>query len=265
MPAYTEPVGGCTVLEQREFQTYTLIPSKQTVICYVPPACTLDITGTTVTNVTVRGGTDGEIVADAGGYTGATFAWTINGVASGGTGVQATFSDLSAGYYDIVVTEGDCTAAEFSVQVVDGEFRTGPMVFTHAADLAAAENPIIYEVKTAQSGVGSPAQATITIDDTIFDSEYIKFELSSPYPYTQTFYAKSFPNKSNYFLASTLKDSGGVTVGANTIAEIAQSLADALIQDSLIPKVYTISYAGGTTISLKAKENGERFALTNNM
>ena len=261
-----EPVGGCTIEEQREFRNYTLIASKQTVVCYVPPACTLDITGTTVTNVTIQGGSDGEIAAATSGATGATLTWFINNAEdTTGTALTHDFTGLTAGFYDIRVEEEACTALEYSVQVLDGEFRTGNMVLTQAKDLTASENPIIYELRTAQSsGIGNKAVFNLDIDATITNGDSITFNLTAPYEYSQTFYAKGFPDKSNYFLASVLTDQEGNTVGANTLSEIAQSLADALQNDVLIPKVYTINYNGGQVVSLKAKEDGERFTLSNN-
>ena len=255
---------GCSSTETLYFRNYALSPQPNLPICYVSPSCELDITGTTITNCQTRGSSDGEIHAEV-ASTGATITWYINGVEdTTGTAVTHDFTGLTTGYYQISAEEGDCFAQEDSLHVLDGEFRTGSMQLTQAKDLTCSENPIIYEIRTAIAGVGAQAQVQITIDDDIYNNEYIQFELTAPYAYSQTFYSKGFPNKTNFFLSSQLTDSEGISVGVNSRAEIAQSLADSLQSDVLIPKVYTVNYDGSTTINLTAKQVGSRFALTNN-
>lgn len=256
------PSVGCTSTYDEQYQNYTLLAQPFIPLCYVPPACELYITGYTTTNVTLRGGSDGEITAGVSGNTGTTIQWYVDGTLEVGSGVTHTFTGLTAGFYEITAQEGDCLAQENDIQVLDGEFRTGTMGITSASDLTASENPIIYELRTAVTGVGQKTQLEIMVDSgTISDGDSITFSLTSPYQYTQKFYAKGFPNKSNYFLASVTTDDNGVNTGSNTRAEIAQSLADALQQDVLLPKVYRISYDGSNTITLDAREAGERFTL----
>lgn len=260
----------CESREIIEYQSYTLEAQPTTVGCtpFEPPVtCTAEITTYDVTDVTTRGGSDGEIEATYIGGTGTTGSiyWTIDGVDSG-TGTTKTFTGLEAGYYQIAVVDGTCVDSINDIHVVDGEFRTGDMVVTKPANLTAAENPITYQIRTATSSIGQRAEMNIMIGGTgttISDGNRITFAIESPFEYTQTFYAKGFPNKSNYFLASELTNEIGVKVGNNSQAEIAQSLADALQQDAVLPKVYYISYDGDITINIKAKEVGEKFTLAN--
>ena len=255
--------------EDNEWKDYDLESQPTIPVCYVPPTCTLGITGVTVTDVTLMGGSDGKIKIELSGVTGTTIEWYLNGslIATNSYSTY-TFTSLSAGYYQVTVKDGDCTAQENNINVLDGEFRTGDFTISQPSDLVAAENPIVYNIKTQVVGNGKKAKMKLEIagsyGGTVSDGDYYEFNLTSPYEYTQRFYAKGFPNKSNYFLASTLTDADGNTVGSNTRYEIAQSLADALQQDVLIPKVYTISYDGVDTIYLEAKEYGERFTLSTN-
>lgn len=260
----------CQSNEYSEFQNWALASQGKTVNCtpYLPiPTCFYEITGTSKTNVTTRGGSDGEITAGATGSTGQTYTWYINGVVSSETGYTVTFTGLTAGFYQVTVedpSDTDCFNSVEDIQIVDGEFRTGDMDIKPPANLTASENPINYEIRTAINGNGLASEMELLIYSGVSDGDYFKFELTSPFEYTQTFYSKGFPNKSNFFLASELTDQEGVAAGTNTTAEIAQSLADALQQDAVIPKVYYINYDGGTTINLKAKELGEKYTLSNN-
>lgn len=263
MPDFQQPPTNYDYLEEYEFANYEVLGQLRKPICFVPVACTLDITGYTVTNVTTRGGNDGTITLGVSGNTGATITWYQGATElTYETSTIITVTGLTAGFYQISAEEGECEDYVRDIQVLDGEFRTGDMVITQPADLTAAENPILYELRTALTGSGSKAQVQLIIGSgTTSDGDYFKLNLTSPYEYTQTFYAKGFPNKSNYFLASLITDDNGIGVGTNTAAEVAQSLADALQQDVLIPKVYTVSYDGNRTITLTAKQVGERFTL----
>ena len=264
-------MAGCKTNEFIEYQSYTLLAQGLTINCgtITPPAlCDVEITTYTKVDVTTRGGSDGKITASYTGGTGTTGSciWTIDGVNSG-SGSTKVFSGLVAGFYQIAVSQDDdCLDSIDDIHILDGDFRTGDMVVTKPSNLTASENPISYEIRTATSSVGIYAEMNIIIagtGTTISDGNAIQFALTSPFEYTQTFYAKGFPNKSNYFLASILTNEVGVNVGTNTQAEIAQSLADSLQQDSVIPKVYYISYDGDVTINLKAKEVGEKLTLAN--
>jgi hypothetical protein len=260
------PIQNPDCFEQREseYRNYTLLNQKYLVLCEDPVSCSLDITDVQVTNVTVQDGDDGQIQVTISGGTG-DIDWVLNGiVVATNTDTTYTFSNLSSGYYQVGVSDDNCVRTRDNIKVLDGEFRTGDFSIKKPSDLTASENPIIYEIGTSVTSVGAKAEMDFVIKTgTTNDGDYFKFILSSPYTYEQTFYASGFPDKTNYFLASELINYDGEVVGTNTPQEIAQSLADALLQDILIPKVYRISYDGDRTVKLKAREVGERFTLDN--
>lgn len=252
----------CDSLDIRYRKNIQLTKQTNIPVCYVSPTCELDIINVSTTDVSVRGGSDGQIQASVSGNTGSTITWILNGTTQTETGTSITITGLEAGFYNLLAQEGNCQSLEQDIQVIDGEFRTGDMTVISPANLTASENPIIYNIRSSQSGEGKNAKCRVSIGtDTVNDGDYFKFVLNSPFEYTQTFYAKGFPNQSNYFLASNLTDDNGVNVGSNSNTEIAQSLADALQQDNFIPKIYRISYDGNRTITLTAREVGERFTL----
>lgn len=252
------PLEGDTTRFDRDYSTYTLSAQIKPPSCVAPPpACTLELTGsTTVVNVTLRGDSDGTITVYWSGSTGTTSCY-INGVLDGTeVGNSYTFTGLSAGYYNILIEEGSCFDTVDNIQVLDGEFRTGNFFVNTPASLTAAENPIILNLKTArntQVGGTSYSQFDIDVDSTVADGTSIVFTFTYPQAYTAVFYAKNFPNRNNYFLASVLKDSAGNTVGSNTATEIATSIAEVLQNDSVISRLYWIR-AESNVVTLTAKE-----------
>jgi hypothetical protein len=240
----------------RDYSTYTLQPQVYPPSCVIPPApCTLKLTGTTaVVNVTLRGDDDGSITVYWSGSTGTTSCY-INGVLDGTeAGNSHAFTGLTAGYYNILIEEGDCFDTQNNIQVVDGEFRTGSFIVNTPVSLSAVENPIILNLRTAfNTGGASYSKFNINVNSTVSDGQNLVFTFTYPQAYSATFYAKSFPNRGNYFLASVLKDGAGNTVGNNTTTEIATSIAEVLSNDSVISRLYWIS-ANGATVTLTAKE-----------
>ncbi len=258
------PIGAGTEYQKFTCTNYTLLLGLFKEDCGTPPIhCTLKITGSSHTDVTIRGADDGSITAAITGASGTT-VWYLNGVEYfSGVTSSHTFTGLTSGTYDVlIVDENDCLATLNDVLILDGEFRTGDFTVTSPTGLTAVENPIIIRVSTAVNNPNPlPNITTLSVDGNLSDGYSLQFNLTSPYSYTQTFYAKAYPNKPNYFLASTLNDQYGTPVGSNTHTEIATSLADALASDVLIPKIYYINNSG-TVVTLQAKETGSRFNLT---
>jgi len=265
MPVYEQVVGG-TQFTVTVYSGETLLVGLFPVEgCGVPPPdCNLTVTGSSHTDVSIRGAADGTITVSTTGASGNT-TWYLNGAYYvSGASESITFTGLTAGIYDILVTdELDCIATVEDITILDGEFRTGDFTVSYPSGLTAVENPIIIGVSTAVNNPSPNAcVTTITVTGaTIADNTSITFTLTSPFSYTQTFYAKAYPYKPNYFLASTLNNQYGTPVGTNTNTEIATSLAEALQKDSVIPKVYYINNSGAV-VTLWAKETGSRFNLT---
>ena len=237
--------------------------------CGVPPVgCFLAITGSTHTDVSTRGASDGTVTVGISGQTGTT-TWYLNGefVASGVSEATGSyqFTSLVAGTYDVIVEDSHspdvCVVGVDDIVVLDGEFRTGDFSITSPTGLTAVENPVIIGVSTAINNPNpAPDITTLTIAGTLADGFSLTFNLTSPFAYTQTFYAKAYPNKPNYFLASILNNSVGVPVGSNTATEICTSLAEVLQLDAVIPKVYYINNSSNV-VTLAAKETGIKFSL----
>lgn len=265
MPVY-DP-SNCSTLITYYYRNYELNLQPNLPICYVPPECDLTITNTETTPCSERGSDDGTLSVTATTSNATSLKWYLSGqYFPAKTGMTATFTGLKAGFYSVMADDDVCHNTVRDIQVVDGEFKTGDIRVVEPASLTAAENPIIYELYSADSGAGQKAEATIEIVSgaTISDGDSITFNLESPYEYSQTFYAKGFPNQSNWFLASILVNDNGIGAGTSNSQEIAQSLADALQQDTLIPKVYQVSYDGLYTINLRAKETGSKYSINNN-
>lgn len=224
--------------------------------------CTITITDYTITDCIVRGDNSGSVEVTISGASGST-SWYLQGdlIVSGYTAQTYTFTGLTAGIYSISITDdNDCTTQD-SYTILDGEFRTGDFNVVSPTVVTAVENPIIISVATAIANASPKVNiTTITVTNTITDNSTITFNLTSPFVYNQTFYSKSYPNKQNYFLSSTLKNQFGIDVGSNTTTEITTSLADALNNDSVIPKIYYINNSENV-IRLIAKQIGSRFNL----
>ena len=258
MPVLQPPEGG-TIHLQWWYDDYKMQGQQVVPQCAPPPpACTLgwDIGNPTVViDVTIRGDDDGSIQVYWTGSTGTTTCY-INGTSDGTeAGNTHTYTGLQAGYYNLRIEEGQCFAQEENVQVLDGEFRTGAFNVNLPADLCAVENPIILNLKTAQaSAAPQPSKGDIDVDGVVSDGDSLTFTFTYPQAYTAVFYAKNFPNRDNYFLASVLKDAQGVSVGANTAAEIATSILEVLEKDSVISRLYYLRVSSNI-VYLQAKEN----------
>ena len=256
--------GGIEYWERSQTE-FTLLPQPSTPECCLSPTgvtCTLAIDQDTVTDCTVRGSADGSIEICVIGGSDVT-TWKLNGVTkvSSYSGQCYTYTGLTAGEYVVAITDSTGCTAQATYTILDGEFRTGDFTVFGPTGLTAVENPIIIQVETA---INSPSPkeniTTLTVAGTIANNLSLQFNLTSPYVYSQTFYAKAYPNKPNYFLASVLNNQSGVAVGTNTTTEITTSLADALNNDAILPKVYHINN-DGTVITLTAKQYGSRFNL----
>lgn len=229
-----------------------------------PEGCLLAITGYTSSAPSVRGADDGSITASVSGMTGSTITWYIDGVEyTGSTAYQATFSDLEAGTYVVRAEEGPCLSQQ-SVVVADGDFRTGDFTVTSpsgSGNIVAVENPVIIQIATAINSI-SPKYSINEFDITgSISGVEIEFALTFPYVYSARFYSKGFPDRSNYFLESVLTNEVGTSVGTNTQAEIATSLAEAFENDSVISRLYYI-FVDDTTVTLTSKETNPYYDLS---
>ena len=245
------------------YDSETLLLGSTHLDCGTPVAgCTLSITGSSHTDVTIRGDSDGTITVGTTGATGAT-AWYLSGAyVTSGASASHVFSGLTAGTYDVsAIDENDCVAGVEDIIVLDGEFRTDDFSVSSPTGLTAVESPIIIGVSTAVNNP-NPLSGLVDfdIDGTIDDGDSITFTLTSPFAYTQTFWAKSYPSKPNYFLASVLNNASGIPTGTNTATEIATSLAEVLQNDAVIPKVYYVNN-DSTVVTLTAKETGSKYNL----
>lgn len=263
--AYEDMGGGGWINDYYWEENPTLLEQPTVPDCCLSPTgvtCNITITGSTVTDCTVRGDSTGSIQVCISGASGNT-TWYLEGafVVSGITASCYTFTGLTAGAYVVLVEDIQECGVQDSYTVIDGEFRTGDFYVTAPTGLTAVENPIMIGVATAINNPNPlPDITTLTVAGTLADGFSLTFNITSPYAYSQTFYSKAYPNKPNYFLASILNNQYGVAVGNNSLTEIATSLADALANDALIPKVYYINNTG-TVVTLQAKENGSRFNL----
>ena len=257
--------GGGYGYETQWLENPLLKPQPSIPDCCLEPTgvtCTLAITGYTVTNCIIRGDSNGSIEVCVSGNSGNAELY-VNGelYVSGYDNACQTVTGLTAGVYVIAIRDSTLCVTQDTYTVLDGEFRTGDFYVVYPTGVTAVENPIIIQVNTAVSNP-NPLQniTTITVGGTIADGTSLQFNLTSPQAYSQTFYSKAYPNKPNYFLASVLNNQSGVAVGSNTTTEIATSLADALGNDILIPKIYHINN-NGAVVTLTAKETGSRFDL----
>lgn len=262
------PIGGYDQKWSWEDTSYTLLsgylPHEG---CGIPPVgCYLEITGYTTTDVIIRGDDDGQIVVGISGASGTT-TWYLNGeIYYTGTATSVTFTGLTAGSYDVTITDShtpdSCVASLNDIIILDGEFRTGDFIVQSPTGLTAVENPIIVSVNTAVINPKPvPNILTLAVVGTVPNNFSLTFNLTSPYEYSQKFYAKAYPNKPNYFLASVLNNQYGTPAGNNTATEIATSLAESLQNDVLIPKIYYINNSNNV-VTLWAKETGSKFNLS---
>lgn len=234
-------------------QPQTTIPD-----CCLEPTgvtCTIAIDQWTVTNCTTRGDATGSIELCLTGGTG-TVTWRINGevTVSGYTQQCYTFTGLTAGEYTVAVTDTTGCTAQATYTVLDGEFRTKPFGVVTPADLVATDNPIILSISTGVNTLNPVyGKSTIEVTGTIDDGDSITITLEYPQSYTAVLTAKYFPNRDDYFLASTLKNSVGTSVGTNTAAEIAKSIQECLSKDVILSRLYNFR-ASNEYVYITAKE-----------
>ena len=251
---YTDFGGG--VWTRDEF-TYILVAQTLVINCAPPaPSCTLEITGTTNTNPTFQGGSDGSIEIFVSGSTGTTM-YSVN---AGTPQVSNIFSGLPAGFYDVEAVEGSCYDTS-GVTLLDGEFRTGDFTVSEPNDYVATENPIVTTLSTTVNSI-SPQQAisTLTLDSGLENDYSVRFNLTSPTAYDVTFTAKDFPNRENFFTTPILKNRAGTAIGINTDAENATSLAEAISNDINLSRWYFIDVVTDT-VTLTSKENSASLTL----
>ena len=265
------PVGNPSYINLYQWQSGTTLDNQLTlpVACAGQPSgCTVESLGTVVTAPSIRGAADGTIAFSYTGCTGTSLTLVLDGttVATGWTNPTGyTFTGLSVGFHSVIVYEGFCYAQEADVYVPDGQFFTGEMIVSEPADLTAANNPIVLQIETATNSPNpQPAMGTITIVSgaTINEDDTITFSFNYPQEYTATFTSKGYPERTSYFLASTLKDSTGVSVGSNTVEEIATSLAECIQTDVVLRRLFYITN-DSNSVYLVARDNTPNLNLTN--
>ena len=229
--------------------------------CGEPVSCDLAISDYTSTATSKRGEEDGEIEVTITGNTGSTQVWYINGEPTYTGGTTQSFTGLTAGQYTILITEEDCTAQQ-NIWVIDGDFRTGDFNYSTPSQLTAAYNPIIYNVAThVNSVIERKSQVVFEVEDeTIPDGFQIKVSTTKPFIYEQSFYARGFPNRNNFFLATAVTDINDNVIGGNTREEIVESIAEVFQNDIVISQNYDIQVQG-YEIYLTAKQSGSKYDL----
>ena len=257
----------CTsTISEKIYTGYTVETQAVVPTCIPdPPACTLEITGTTTTPPSQRGEDDGTITAGVSGMTGSTITWTINGDPHGGSGASTTFTGLEAGSYYITASEGPCNDNATQV-VADGEFRTGPFTIISPATYGypvAAENPIMVNVATAISSASPLPSINLFFVASTMSDIVVEFNLTYPYVYSARFESKGFPDRSNYFLESVLTDEVGTPVGTNSYIEIMTSFAEALQADPVLSRLYYIFAEDPQYVWMTSKEYNSEYDLHN--
>ena len=234
----------------------------------VDPLCDLGISDIDITHPELRGQT-GSITVTITGHTG-NVIYRINGVTSTTTGgASYTFTNVLSGTYSIYVEDAEGCNAQTTATVLDGDFRTGDFVVSQPAPVMAAHNPIIHNVGTkgaeiviaSQELFANQARTKITVkNEEIVDGARIVFNLTSPFTYHKTFFARTFPNRDNFFLASKVTDINGIEQGVNTREEIAASIGEVLQRDIVISQNYEV-FVEDEEVTLIAKQRGSRFNL----
>jgi len=226
-----------------------------------PPECSLSIDATSSTDPSQRGASDGTISANI--NTDGAPDWYINSVIDSGNLSGHTFTGLTTGTYYIKAVSGSCWDEEIVI-VYEGEFRSGDFIAispTLSGNTVAVENPILLTLSTALNST-SPDYSinTFTVTGTIANV-VVNFALTFPYSYEAEFRSKGYPDRSNYFLESILKDQVGTTVGNNNAEEIATSLGESFQKDPILSRIYYIS-TSGSVVTMIAKEFGAVYNLS---
>lgn len=242
--------------------TFSELSQKQIPVCNVDPTCTLTLSTSTVLP-SVDGASDGQIIASFTSTSGSTAEYYINGTSVGVQGTGYTFTGLASDTYIIQIEQLGCWDTA-SVFLPDGEFRTGDFtVVSPTADgnIVATENPIMLNLSTwVNSFTPVAAVSVFEITGATVSGVTINFALDFPYIYNAEFLSKGYPDRSNYFLESVLKNQVGVVYGSNSLEEIATSLAEAIQKDAILSRLYYITNSG-TTVTLEAKEYGSMYEL----
>lgn len=250
-----------------------------------PVLCNILIS-TVDTTPSRRGVCDGSIAVTLTNTSG-NVTYKLNGHTYTTTGGNTfTFNNLCGGEYNIMVINGDCYKTK-RVDLAEGDFRTGDFITNELPILSAAHNPIVFEIRTASTpvketkdrnetvfqhwsgsgevlelGTGLNAVAMFEVlNQTIADGTHIEFTFTNPKIYVKRFYAKGFPNKNNYFLATDTTNDAGVVMGSNDRSEIAQSIAECFNKDIFISQLYDI-VVDNYKIYLSAKSAGDKYDLT---
>jgi len=252
---YTETNDSETLSTQPVFPDCCLEPTGTT--------CVLAITGYTVTNCAIRGDSTGSIEVCVSGNSGNAELY-VNGevYVSGYDGACQTVTGLTAGDYTIAIRDSSLCVAQDTYTVLDGEFRTKDFNVIEPKSLTATENPIILSLGTGVNSA-SPAygKSTFEVTGTINDGDSITITLEYPQSYTAVFTAKYFPNRDDYFLASTLKNSVGASVGTNTTSEIAKSIEECFQKDVILSRLYDFR-ASGNYVYATSREYNDKLNLT---
>ena len=246
------------------YSEYTLLDQVSLPVGCTQGDCTYAVTlvsGST-TPTSIRGGDDGTISIVVDGFTGTTVDYYLNGVYIATSNITGyTYQNLEEGTYTVKAQQNGCFA-QGSYTVNGGDFRTGDFNYSKPSIVVAAHSPVVYNVNTYQRNVeGLKAIHKFTINDVeINDGFKITINLTTPYVYQNTFIAKSFPNKKNYFLCSEITDIGGNYLGFNNQEEITLSLYDALNNDNVLPIYYDIYYSNNE-ITLTSKLQGYKYTI----
>jgi hypothetical protein len=236
------------------YDTWTLLAGGAVNCAPPPPTCTLAITGVTITNETVRGQNDGAVTIGIHGQVAGTVNYQLTSAYNVYQNTTGIFTGLYPTTYQVFVYQGSCHASS-QVNVLQGEFKTGNFNTIQPSLISASENPIVFTIGTHANQIApknTEIQFTIVSGSTIPNNASIQFLLTYPQPYTNTFYAKGYPNQTNYFLASVLTQPIGLAIGTNTVVDIAVSLAEAMQKDAMLPRLFYINNVNNT-ITLSAK------------
>lgn len=255
--------GGGWGFENDYYSNPVLQPQPAVPDCciYSPPECSLDIYSGTTVNPIILGEATGSITIYVSGATGTSVTYKINGttITTSGAATGYTFTGLTSGAYTVLAEEGECQSQE-AYDILDGEFRTKAFGVVEPK-FAATENPIILSLATGVNSL-TPAygKSTFEVTGTINDGDSITITLEYPQSYVAVFTAKYFPNRDDYFMASTLKNSVGTSVGTNTTSEIAKSIEECFQKDVILSRLYDFR-ASGDYVYATAKEYNDNLNL----
>jgi hypothetical protein len=243
----------------RRITTYSLAAQNQLPNCSQNVGCNLIIASVSVVRPSTTNASNGSLTVTVAGATGGTVNYRLN---NGTPQTSNVFTGLKSGQYTVRVTQGGCYNTRV-VNIPDGIFQSGTFLQEDPAKIVASENPIIFTVNTPVfDGISLPAKCSFRITALPFNNHKLVISLTSPIQYTAEFFAKDLPNKSNFFLSDTLRDTSNVVVRNNTIAEVAVSLQEAMLEDLVLSKLYHITVENNNTVVLTAKQASNRFTIS---